>query len=91
MEEDIETFGGWGRETEDTLKQIVSGIAGGNDNAVYSKLWSDLQYRIAVELAKGQGRLLLRLDRRMREAMGTAQPLSTSNSVLVASGVGSSQ
>jgi hypothetical protein len=72
----FETMGGWEPRTVDTLRRIIAAISRG-DERVRSSLWTKLQFSIATTLAKAHGKLLLRLDRRMRETLRNTGTLPT--------------
>src|SRR5690606_6092385 len=66
---EFETFGGWTNETHEFLRSIIKGIAADN-NSLFEKLWRQLRTKIAVNLARGEGEMILCLNERNK--VGTA-------------------
>jgi hypothetical protein len=86
----FESTGGWDMRTVETLRRIVASIAKGSEKLM-NRLWTNLQFNIAVTLARSQGKLLLRLDRRMKEALaGNTGTLHLNSSALPPTDLGTS-
>jgi hypothetical protein len=74
----FETYGGWAEETFSFLREMTRAIAGADD-AIFRKLWRDLRFRLAVNLAKGQAEVVHYINSRERAAVGAARgtPVTT--------------
>lgn len=65
----FETYGGWAEPTFSFLREMVRAIAGADD-AVFRKLWRDLRFRLAVNLAKGQADVVHYINSREKASTG---------------------